>query len=653
MAFRPPRQKADNEAGGFKLLLRFVHRYLWPHRRRMAVCALMLSLSACTPYLMAYYGRVVVDRILVVGTAEAPAAASAAPAAGAGRGDRWASAGQLQEPMNSRSSVDAPGTLRPPGAMGKLMAMFAIYMGTLVGLNGLSRLLQGTRVRIGQQVTAQLREDMHQKVMQLSLSYHRSHAPGRLLARILSDVTVVQDQLMATILDVVSNVVMLVVGIVILFTVSWQMGLIACSVLPVYAFLYNRSRDQLREINKELRHTNSCMYGLASQKLEGIRTVQAYGRERYERLAFHRLSACFLRDTITQQLLGAGLGRAAGIVGSVGTGSVFLYATSRVLNGSMTFGEMMFGYGAAANLFTPVLALSQISLTVTRLLVILQRLVRVLDEPVEIVDAPDAVNFPSPLRSRISLRHVHFSYGPSMPPVIEDILLDVPAGRWLCIMGASGAGKTTLLYLLNRLYEPVGGEIWIDGIALQKIRMNSLRQRMALVPQEPQIFSGTVRENICYGFPEAEPRQIVLAAKAAEIHDFIMQLPVKYETLLGERGTTLSGGQRQRLSLARALITDPDVLLLDDCTSALDADTEQKIQETLTRVLRGRTAVIVSQRVSMAQRCHSICVLDGGFVSEHGTHAQLIAQRGFYARLHAQQTAMTRTEAGGRATAGG
>ena len=522
--------------------------------------------------------------------------------------------------------------------MRALMIIFALYLGTIFAINGLSRLLQRTRVRIGQQITADLREDMHEKVLQLSLSYHKAHAPGRLLARILSDVNVVQDQMMSTILDVSANFVMLVVGFLILFTIEWRMGLIAASVLPVYAFLYNRSRRQLKVINAELRHTNSCMYGLASQKLEGIKAVQAYSREKHERLNFHRLSACFLRDAFAQQFLGAGLGRAAGIVSSVGTGMVFLYGTYQVLGGGMTFGKMMFAYGAAANLFGPVLALSQVSLTVTKLLVILQRLVGVLDEPPEIADAPDAVDFPAPLRKGITLQHVHFSYGPASNPVVEDILMRIPAGTWLCIMGASGSGKTTLLYLLSRLYQPQDGEILLDDVPLQKIRMESLRQRVALVPQEPQIFSGTVRENICYGFPDAEPRQIIAAAKAAEVHDFIMQLPVKYETVIGERGTTLSGGQRQRLSLARALLTNPDVLLLDDCTSSLDAETEQRIQATLARVLKGRTAVIVSQRVSMAQRCHNICVLSNGLVSEVGTHKDLLAHRDFYARLYAQQT---------------
>ncbi|MDZ4199974.1 MAG: ABC transporter ATP-binding protein [Kiritimatiellia bacterium] len=637
MRFRPPRRIYEDEAGSFDLYIRFFREYLWPFRRPLFFCIGWAMLSACIPYLMAGYGRVVVDSILVVSPREA--AVRADPQDRSAQADRESILRHRPDRGFDRRmdrGDAAPG--RPPGATQRLLWMFLIYLGTVLAANGVTRYETRVRVRIGQDLTGKLRENLHEKVLRLSLSYHRAHAPGRLMARILSDVGEVQDQMIQTILTIISNTVSIGLGFGIILFIDWRMAAIAASTLPFYIYFVRRTRVMRQEIHAEIRHTNSWMYGLVTQKLDAIRAIQSYGREAHEKLNFHRLSACFLRDSMLQQHIGAGLGRVAGIVSALGTGALFLFGTREVLEGRMTLGSMMYAYAAASNLFAPILSISQINMTLSKLLVILQRLRQIMDRPEEISDAPDAVPFPAPLREGITLRHVHFRYPKTADPVIEDLLLHIPVGNWLCIMGPSGTGKTTLLYLLSRLIVPDSGEILYDAATLEKIRMKSLRKAIALVPQEPQIFSGTIRENICYGYPFASPKQIVEAARAAELHDFIMQLPVQYETVIGEKGTSLSGGQRQRLSLARALLTQPEVLLLDDCTSALDADTEQKIQNTLARILKGRTAVIVSQRVSMARRCHRICVLNNGMMEESGTHDELAAQKGFYGRLVAQQT---------------
>jgi ATP-binding cassette subfamily B protein len=635
--FRPPRRDYKPEAGHVALYFRFLREYVKPHWVALLGISLFWVVNATTPLLMAWYGKVVVDSILVVTPAPPPPAlAPVARDAPAHRTDH------LPERAPARTGINhdrGPGlSVRPPGAMGTLGLLFGIYLGTLVLSNLGARVEARARIRISQRLTGQLREDLHRKVMRLSLGYHKSHAPGRLMARILSDVGDVQDQLYMTFLNFLSSITIFTVGLTLLFVLDWRFGVIALLTLPVYVIAYRMTRRALRVYNAELRHTNSWMYALASQKLDSIKAIQSYVRERHEDLNFHRLSACFLRDTMLQQHTSAGLGALCSIIAAVGTGALFLFGTTRVLAGEMTLGTLMYANGVAGILFGPATELSRLNVTLSKLLIVLQRLVQVLDEEETIVEAPDSLDFPAPLQHGITLLNVHFCYEQQNEPVLEDITMHIPAGSWMCVMGPSGCGKSSLLHLISRLYEPLTGEILCDHVPLNRIRFEGLHRRIVLVPQEPQIFGGTIRENICYGNPDATPAEIMAAAQAAEIHDTIMELPVKYETLIGEKGITLSGGQRQRITLARALLTQPDVLLLDDCMSALDADTERRIQATLLKVLKGRTAVIVSQRVSMAMRCQRICVLDGGVITEAGTADELVKAGGFYARLHRQQT---------------
>ena len=640
--FRPPRRVHDTQAGALALFGRFLRVYVWPHRRAVAICTTLVCMEACSVYVLAWLTQVVVDDVLVVtpATLAVPAAGRLQPDDGAPR-VRENPVGRERPAigLGQRINLGLNPSPRPAGAANTLLLIFLAYTGTILGINLLMRFAARMRIRTGQEITGSLREDVHRKVMLLSITYHNTHTSGRLLSRILWDVNAVQDQMLNTLINYISQVVMVVVGVVILFSVDWRLACLAISVMPFYVLVFKKGRPAILESGHESSQSNSCLYGLVSQKLDAIRAVQAYGRQPHESLAFHRLSAVYLRDVLWQARTSAWMNRTGELLCALGTnGAVFLVGTWLVLQGQLTLGQMLFAQGAAASLFGPVLQISFLNVTLTNLLVSLRRLADIFDEPLEIDDRPNAVPFPAPLRHGLSLRHVRFRFPGAADPILQDISLDVPAGGWLCIMGASGTGKTTLLHLLARLHEPESGEILVDGLPLANLRIDSLRQHLALVPQEARIFSGTVRDNICYGLPGASPTQIMAAARASEFHDFIMTLKVQYETLLGEKGVSLSGGQKQRLSLARALLTNPDLLLLDDCTSALDAETEAKIQETLARILSGKTAVIVSQRISMARRCHRIAVLQDGLVAEYGTHAELVARGGFYARLHAQQT---------------
>lgn len=648
-AFRPPYREKDREKGRLNLFFRFVRVYLAPFRKLLAVCILMAVFDYCGSfYLLAYYSKIVIDSILVVSP----------PAVGvSGQGEKslsgleresdsakhrpdgnkisWRWTGKISPKPESSKNIPA----YPPGARQKLWGIFFLYIVTVVVSNLLSRMAGRLRIFIGQKMTVKLRADMHEKIMRLSVAYHALHTPGRLLSRVISDTGIVQDQALNILINGASQVAIILVGTFMLLIINWQMMVIVAVSLPFYVLIYKTTNPLLLKIQREMSHTNACLWGLVAQKIDAIRMIQACNREKKEQLHFHRLAASYLRDSLIQNGLGAATGSLAAVVSGLASGVVvFLYGVSRVLDNTISLGEMMYAWGTACALFGPILTLSNLNTTFMNLLVYLRRLAEVLDEPVRIAESPDAVELPVPLRRGIELSHVRFGYDPEGEPVLKDISLTVPVGTWLCVMGASGSGKTTLLHLIDRLFEPNAGAILFDETPLPRIQIFSLRRNVALVPQEPQIISGTVRDNICYGWPDAEPSQIIAAAEAAEFHDFVMTLPAKYETVIGEKGATLSGGQKQRLSLARALLTKPEVLLLDDCTSALDAETERRIQETLSKIMANKTAVIVSQRVSMAKQCRRICVLENGLVTESGTHAELIAREGFYARLHAKQT---------------
>lgn len=637
--YRPPRDTSGEKSGSGDLYLRFVKNYLGPWKWQLLLCAVLVSLNGCSVYLVAYYGCYVVDHILMIHVVPDQASTEKAPEF-RGRIDRRPAAAVRPHAGRLRrmDQADSPVALPPAGAGRQLLFMFILYMATIILLNTSARLANHKRILIGQSACARLRDDLHKKILQLSISSQKTRMPGRLLARITADVDAVQNQLMITVLNAAASLATIILGAVILFAAEWRLALLAFLAAPLYALVWRQSRDPLRRLAIEMRYTNACLYNLATQKFDSIKAIQSYGREAHECLDFHRLGGCFLRDAMAQQRLAVGVSQLSVVIATLGTGGVFILGTFLVDHGAMTLGKMMYVYGSAASLFAPVLILAQVSVVFNRLLVILRRLAEILDAPVEIEEAADALPFPKPLKTGIRVRNLQYAHAPDAEPVIQNLSLDIPAGKWTCIMGPSGCGKTTLLYLLARLCEPQQGEILLDGRPLRNYALAELRQFLALVPQEAQIFRGTVRDNICYAHPDASPSRIMAAARAAELHDLIMEMPIQYETLVGEKGVSLSGGQRQRLSLARALITQPDVLLLDDCTSALDANTERRIQETLSRILTGRTAVMISQRVSMAMRCDRIYIMENGKISEAGTHDELLALDGFYARLCHRQT---------------
>ncbi len=641
--YRVPLRQDETRAAGFSLFTRLWRDHLSMRSLPIIVCMVIVVLTSCSPFIKAFYVKLIVDDVLGVGAlaTESPGtggasalqrvedrrvAPSRAPVLGQ---DRRLETGPLPSP-------------RPPGAGRRLVGVAMLWLVTVIGLNVLARVLHFTKIVAEREITGSLRNALHQKVLDLSLAYHKLQTPGRLLSRITSDVGQVQGQIMHLLLGLSNGLASVLTGLLVVGVVEWRLLPALLVALPACSFLYHRYRPKIVSLNREMRQTNASLYGYVAQKFDAVKAIQAYAREGYEGLHFHRLASCYYRDAYAQQIYSSRLWtQFEGIAGLCNNG-VLLMCAWLVTKDAMSIGRMMFVFSAIANLFMPVIQLTQLTVTYQNMLVVIQRLMAVLDEPITIFEPPDAMEFPSPMKRGICLNKVSFRY--SLEPddekesILDDLTLEIPVGSWLCVMGPSGSGKSTLLYLLTRLYEPTSGDITFDGISIARFKMQSLRARIGFVPQEAQIMSGTVRDNITYGYANAQPSAIMAAAKAAQLHDFIMTMPVQYETVIGEKGISLSGGQRQRLSLSRALLTNPDVLVLDDCTSALDAETERHIQETLAEIMVGKTAIVVSQRVSMAKRCHRIATIEGGRLTELGTHSELLAAGGFYSRLHAQQT---------------
>ena len=653
--FRDEFAKANS---GRNWIGRYLREYFWQFRWMLLGIVLVMGLNNSGPFVIAALNRVVVDQILVVtdeqGESMIPAKdVTGHPVRQVSQDHRVPGRTPPTEGLGRRMARGVRLNGRPVEAGKALLLLAILYIATQVFFNCVARKGALLMVRFSTQVLGRLREDMHRKVLELSLSYQQRATPGKLLSRIISDTSGVRDE-SATCLELLVNVSCKVTfGVGILLVSEWRVLVLLLAMLPFIRMTKRYFEPRMRALQRQQRHTNSALYGLISQKMDAIKCVQSYGQQQEEALAFRRLSSCFARDAVMVHWRYMLMNFLSWLSLHIENCLIFLVGGYLVATGRMSLGKLVFLQTLAQIFYQPVAEYAQLSFAMQRLQVVLARCFAVLDEVPEITEPPDAVPFPSPLKKGIEIQHVCYAYNTQKTEgegdstasasavsqeVLSDVNLTVNAGEWLCIMGASGSGKTTLLHLLARLYLPTKGQILYDETPLDKVQILSLRRRLGVVPQEAQIFSGSVRDNIAYGLPTATNQQILDAAKAAQLHDFILEMPVQYETLIGEKGQSLSGGQRQRLSLARALLCQPEVLLLDDCTSALDANTERKIQETLITLLAGKTAVIVSQRVSMAVRCQHIAVLDHGTVSEYGTHQELLKNNGFYATLFREQT---------------
>jgi len=506
---------------------------------------------------------------------------------------------------------------------------------------------------IPKQVVLRMRMHIHEKLMRLQLGFHNQHQTGRLMSRAIDDMQVIESNFANVLTTMATIIGLLVINISIMLYISPKLTIISLLTLPFYFIAYKELCDRIRDLHRTQRKKNAALYGLIRDRLASPRIIKGFGQEKRELINFYIRASDMFRRNRRIVILNNLLSQICTIIAVLATAVPLGYGVMMVKNGELTVGYLIFFYSVSWGLFWPIAVLSTISSTIQAVRISCERVLEVLDEPIVIADHAHCRPIDR-FRREMVVKNLSFKYTDTTPLALQDINLTIPSGANICLMGSSGAGKSTLGLQLLRLYDPTTGEITVDGVNLKDIKISQWRRRVSFVPQEPVLFSGTLASNILYGNTEATTEQLIAAAKAAEIHDFVESLPDKYQTLIGENGLRLSGGQKQRISLARALVTDPDILVLDDCTSALDAETEAKIQTTLKTALAGKTVIMISHRVSAASNADMIVVLDHGKLVETGEHEELFARKGAYWNLvkdQLEQHSVVTMPARGKSTA--
>jgi ABC-type multidrug transport system fused ATPase/permease subunit len=497
--------------------------------------------------------------------------------------------------------------------------------------------------RISQETVVNIRGALHRKLMRLPMAYFDAQQTGRLMARVTSDVGSILMFLRGGLVQLLSDLILAVAIAVLLCWLQWRLAAVALVIVPLYALNQRFFFARLRRLSDEIRAQIASLYALLSERVSAVRVVRSFAKEEAELAALDERIDTHRALSWQNTRAAAALGALATLISGLGTVFVISYGVVLVGRGTISVGALLAFYALVGQLYAPIVRLTQFQATALATQVSVERLYEIFDEPEPVSDREGARPIEHP-EGALEFRDVHFAFGQAPGPLAHKVLrgvnLRIEPGMRVGILGPSGAGKTTLLALAPRLYDipEAWGAVFFDGRDVRDWKLADLRRAIALVPQQAVLFEGTIGSNILYANPGASPAQVRQALEIADFAATVDALPQGLDTPVGERGVSLSGGQRQRLALARAIVAEPTVLLLDDCTSALDAETEARIQQALDRHLPGRTCVIVSHKVSSVRRCDLIVVLENGQIIEQGTHDQLLSRHGHYAATYAQQT---------------
>jgi ABC-type multidrug transport system fused ATPase/permease subunit len=538
----------------------------------------------------------------------------------------------LLPPLFQRAIIDG---VLVTGDMSQLWKLIAGLVGVYALLQAVSMAEQYVRHVLGARFIFDLRVRLYAHLQRLSLAFFEQTSTGELMSRVTNDVEALENFVTHGITLTAVDLLRLLGASAILVAMEWRLALVVLIPVPFIALglryfnryarpIYRQARDRLGDINARL-----------EDNLAGIRVTQAFVQEEPELLRFSDASRQYYHQRVRSIRAWSTYFPALRFLALLGTALVLGFGAWMVANGQVTLGTLVAFLAYSTSFYEPLNRLTEIDNILQQAIAAGERIFELMDEVSDIQDAPDAVPLET-VEGDVTFDDVHFRYKDG-EEVLHDVDFHIAPGEVVALVGPSGAGKTSIARLLSRFYDPVHGRVLVDGRDVRDVQLASLRRHVAVVLQDTFLFNATVRENLCYGKPDATEEEIIAAATAAYAHEFIVQLPQGYDTEIGERGVKLSGGQKQRLALARAILADPRILILDEATSSVDAEAEYLIQQALDEVMKGRTALVIAHRLSTIRNADKIVALDGGRIREIGSHQELLARDGLYSQLYQRQ----------------
>jgi ATP-binding cassette, subfamily B, multidrug efflux pump len=522
------------------------------------------------------------------------------------------------------------------------LGIIFVVVGWLVGLalaRAMFTFLQGYLAeRASQGVAYDLRDALFERIERLSFSYYDRVQTGQLVTRLTSDVEQIRTFAGSGVVQLANAVVMLLGTTVLLLYLDWQLALVALAIVPIIAVLLVRFVSRIRPLFREVQQTLGKLNTVLQEDLLGVRVIRAFAREDYETARYTSVNEELLEKNLTTVRVFSNNFPFVFLFANLGTLAIVWFGGWQVIGGRLSVGDLVAFNTLLGFMLFPILTIGFLSASISRAGASSQRVFDVLDAPLDVKDAPDA-SILLPLSCRVDFDDVSFRYPGSTRDILAGVSFTARPGQTVAVLGTTGSGKSTLVNLIPRFYDVTGGAVRVDGNDVRDVTLSSLRSQIGIVLQETRLFSGTVRDNVAFGKPGATDEEIVAAAEAAQAGEFIRGLSDGYDTVIGERGIGLSGGQRQRIAIARALLIDPRLLILDDSTSAVDAETEAAIRETLDRLMREkhRTVFVIAQRVSTVRDADLILVLDEGSIAASGTHEDLLRESELYNEILGSQ----------------